>query len=315
MADKPKILITGGLGNLGSWLTDHLLNHNYDVWVLAQTERQLAAPLPYNFIQCDISDYEECQSMLGDSHFELVIHTASLNDGFVEGYFTSANQVNVLGTRNLLEVFKDKGLKHFLYFSTFQVYGKYDGTIDESTPTKPRNDYGSTHLFAEFYIKQFHFTHELPFTIIRLTNSYGCPKDYKSSKWYLILNDLSKSAFDNGEIVLKSNGQSQRDFIWMGSVAQCVQDLIEKKATNEIYNLSGQRTFNMVEVAEMVQSAYRNKYDRNVSISVNQKDQTQYPQDLRISSEKLRTVVKINDEIRFEQEATNVFEFLEKENK
>ena len=206
----------------------------------------------------------------------------------MEHYFELANQVNVLGTRNLLEALKDKSVSHFLYFSTFQVYGKYSGTIDESTPAQPKNDYGATHLFAEYHIQQFHENIDLPFTIIRLSNGYGCPKDYKSSKWYLILNDLSRSAFEDQEIVLKSNGQAQRDFIWMGTVANVIRQLLEIPATNEVYNLSGEQTFNMIEIAQMVQSAYQDKYEKEIRISINEGDKTEYSQDLMVSSQKLR---------------------------
>ena len=313
MGGNHKVLITGGLGNLGSWLTEHFLNQGYEVWVMAKNHRKLATDLAYKFIQCDITDYQECQRSLQKHEFEFVIHAASVNDGFVEGYFQLANQVNVLGTRNLLEALRDKGVSHFLYFSTFQVYGKYSGIINESTVPEPKNDYGATHLFAEYHIRQFHINTGLPFTIIRLSNSYGCPKDYNSSKWYLILNDLSRSAFQDQKIVLKSNGQAQRDFIWMGTVAHVVHQLIERPAENEVYNLSGEQTFNMVEIAKMVQNAYRIKFGRDVEVLINEKDKTQHPQDLMVSSQKLRSLIELDDRVMFEKEAANIFDFLEKE--
>ena len=243
-----------------------------------------------------------------------MVHTASVNDGFVERYFELAALVNVLGTRNLLEVLKDKPPKNFIYFSTFQVYGKYSGTITEDTEKLPKHDYGTSHLQAELAIKQLHVTHKLPYTIFRLTNSYGCPKDLDSSKWYLILNDLSRTAFRTKEIVLKSNGLSPRDFIWMGTVADIVEKTCSRLApTNEVFNISGQNTLSMLNVANAVQDAYKEKYGETIPVKTNTEDKTEYPKDLYVDSSKLRSRVQFKDIVCFKEEAIKIFEMLEKE--
>ena len=307
-----KVLITGGLGNLGSWITSHFSKKEYDVYVLTKNKRQLTEELSFTLIVADIADKENLTAALREHEFDTIIHTASVNDGFVADYPTLALQVNALGTRNLLEVIKDKKINHFIYFSTFQVYGAYAGTITEETPTLPKHDYGTTHLFAEIYLKQFHKTHGLPYTIVRLTNSYGCPKDLDSSKWYLILNDLSKSAFDNKEIVLKSNGKAPRDFIWMGTVAQIVEDLtLLAEATNDTYNISGQNTLEMLDVAYAVQDAYKEVYNLKIPVKVNTEDTTKYPVDLYVNSEKLRSKISIQDKVVFKEEAKKIFKLLD----
>ena len=83
-------------------------------------------------------------------------------------------------------------------------------SIQGNHPTElnPKNDYASTHLFAEYYVKQFGLTHGLQYTILRLTNSYGSPTFVDSNKWYLVLNDLTRSAYENGRIIIKSNGKA-----------------------------------------------------------------------------------------------------------
>lgn len=306
-----KILITGGLGNLGSWLTEHFSENGFEVWVLTKNFRKLASKAKFHLINCDIADYQDIKNHLKDLSFDYVIHAGSVNDGFVENYFKLAIEVNTLGTRNLLEYFKDKSLKNFIYFSTFQVYGKYEGSITENTETLPKNDYGATHLFAEYYIKQFFYSHKLPHTIIRLTNSYGCPKDQKSSKWYLVLNDFAKTAFEKKEIILKSNGLAPRDFIWMGDVCEVLMQLTKKQATNEVYNLSGEQTFTMLEIAAFVKQAYFEKYNIEIPISTNKNDQTTYSKDLFVHAEKLKQVVDYQHHINFKEEAIKIFEFLE----
>lgn len=306
----PKILITGGLGNLGSWLTEYFALNGFEVYVLSKNFRQIKTQAKYHLIQCDISDFTEVKTKLSDFEFEYVIHAGSVNDGFVENYFKLAIEVNTLGTRNLLEFFKDKKVKNFIYFSTFQVYGKYEGEISEETPTEPINDYGNTHLFAEYYVKQFHITHKLPYTIIRLTNSYGCPKDHNSSKWYLILNDLAKSAFEKKEIVLKSNGQAPRDFIWMGDVCEILFKIVKEDSTNSTYNLGGEITYKMIEIANEVKIAYTEKFQKEIPIKVNLNDKTTFENPLKVNVSKLKRFIPFEAKPHFKEEALNIFQFL-----
>lgn len=304
---RKNLLITGGLGNLGSWLTDYFCRQNFNVFVLASRNRNILQELDFTFISCDITDLAQIREKLGNIKFDLVIHTASVNDFFLDNFAKDALLVNALGTRNLLEYFKDKNLEHFVYFSTFQVYGKRSGLITEDTPAVPANDYGNTHLFAEYYIRQFHANFQIPYTILRLTNSYGCPKDTDSSKWYLVLNDLSRMAAEKGEIVLKSNGQATRDFIWMGDVCTIVHQLLEKVPMNDIYNVCGEKTYTMLEIAHFVQEAYQEKYGKTIPVHTNENDKTLYSDDLKVSAPKLRQLIDYSLNIKFKEEAKKIF--------
>ena len=304
------ILITGGMGNLGSWLTAHFIDLGWKVFVLTRNDRDLQNVSGFETIKCDISDENDCLNKLAGKSFDFVVHCASVNDGFVKGYPKLAIDVNAWGTRNILEALKSSGVKHFIYFSTFQVYGKYSGTISETTPLETRNDYGLTHLFGEGYVKQYHFTHKIPYTVLRLTNSYGCPKDYNSSKWYLVLNDFAKTAFEKKEIILKSNGLAPRDFIWMGDVCKIVESLAETTPSNDTYNLAGEKTYQMIEIAKIVQEAYKEKFGEQIKLTVNTEDKTEYPEALVVSAAKIRKLVKYDSVPMFKEEAIKIFDFL-----
>jgi UDP-glucose 4-epimerase len=311
MTNRPtSLLITGGLGNLGSWLTDYFCRQtDYRVSVLASRHRPILTDLDFTFIGCDIADRRAVADSLRNRTFDYVVHTASVNDYFKDNFAEDALRVNALGTRNLLDHFKDQAeLRQFVYFSTFQVYGQRQGVITEDTPPEPKNDYGTTHLFAEYYVKQFHANHGLPYTIFRLTNSYGCPKDTDSSKWYLVLNDLARMAVTERKIVLKSNGQAARDFIWMGDVCDIVHQTLElPEPLNDTFNISGEQTFRMIDVATSVQQAYHEVYGEQLAIEVNENDTNQYADDLQVSSQKLRQKIPFTTQNRFTEEAKKIF--------
>jgi UDP-glucose 4-epimerase len=305
-----KVLITGGFGNLGSWITIHLASLGYEIYVLTRKEKHKFENIKYSVIECDITNLDELQSKL---HFDIDIclHCASFNEFFLQNYPQKALEINTLGTRNLLEVLSLKELKNFIYFSTFHVYGKNQGIIDENSPLNPSNDYASTHLFAEYYVKQFAFTHNLKYTIFRLTNSYGAPTFHDTSKWYLVLNDLVKSAYENKKIIIKSNGKAKRDFIWMGDVVKVVEKVLEKPATNDIYNLSASKSYEIIDLANIVQKVYQDNYNKSIDIEINKKDKTIY-ENIMVKNDKLKSIINHETHHMVEDEINKIFKQLEK---
>ncbi len=307
-----KILITGGLGNLGSWLTEYFINKGEQVFTFSKNERNVLKDLNFKRLYGDISEQADLVNFVGENRFDIVIHLASLNEGQLPGYPKKALEVNSWGTRNLLQAVADtKENTHFIYFSTFHVYGVAHGIIDESTILPdPRNDYGSTHLFAEYYTKQFHQTHKVPFTIFRLTNSYGCPKEMNSSKWYLILNDLAKMAVEKKVIQLNSNGLPQRDFIWMGDVCNVVDKCISKGPANDIFNLGSGSSIQMIEVAKIIQEAYKDYFSEDIKIVINENDKNCFQDPLHVSTDKLKKWVEFSPANKMYDEAIKIFRLL-----
>jgi UDP-glucose 4-epimerase len=305
------VLITGGLGNLGSWLTSYFCEKQYDVTVLTKRLRKMEFETSFQTLVCDISSMEDCKAKITQS-YDLVIHCASMNENLNDQYAKDALLVNALGTRNLLEALRPNPPKHFIYFSTFHVYGKNSGVITEESDTLPLNDYGITHLFAEYYVKQYHALHQIPYSVIRLSNSYGCPKDYESSKWYLILNDLSKMAYEKQKIVLKGNGLASRDFIWMGDVCQIIDQLASQSPQNETFNVSSEQSYSLKDIAKAVQKAYVKYKGIEIEIELNQQDSYKPGEPMFIQSKKIKEKIPYKALPHFQEEALKIFEFLSK---
>jgi UDP-glucose 4-epimerase len=311
MTGKPRILITGGFGNLGSWLSEHFYDQGYHVTILANRVRKLEH-VKYEVVQADISNYLELKERL-TAEFDYCIHTASYNEHFHENYAEKALRINSLGTRNLIEVLKHGQIKKFVYFSTFHVYGNSYDFIDESSPPSPLNDYASTHLFAEYYLKQFYHTDRFPSVICRLTNSYGAPKSIDSTKWYLVLNDLVKSAYEKGVIKLSSNGEASRDFVWMGDVCEVTKKLLVSDIEFDTFNLSSGQTFKVIDLANAVSLVYKQRCQKEVGICVNQNDDSKY-RVRTVSNDKLLNAINYKFSNKLEGEIIKIFELLESSN-
>ena len=310
MNKKEKIVITGGLGNLGLWITEYLSAIGFEIYVLT-TRNNLNSILinqDFSLIECDIRDFNTLKKSI-PKDIDYIIHLASINDFFLPNYFQTAIEINSLGTRNLLEVVKNLNLKRFIYFSTFHVYGMSSGKINETLKPQPKNDYALTHLFAEYYIEQFHHLYNLPYTIFRLTNSYGVPKDINSSKWYLVLNDLSKMAFEQKKIVLKSNGLVKRDFISMFDVCRVVEKSLNFQE-NGTYNLGFGESLSIIEIANYVKEVYQQMFQQELSITLNHEDKTE-PQKLQVDISKLQQLINYQFQHRFEVEIQSIFKLLQ----
>ena len=252
-----RYLVSGGLGYAGAWVTEHLARQGHEVFVLSRGTDKPDLGVPYTLVQADVQQQaaQELAAALPEC-LDGIAHAASYNEMFEPGYPRKALLVNSLGTRNLLEALvlqareQATPLPLFLYFSTFHVYGKSSGVITESTPPAPLADYALTHLFAEEYCRMFARTEGLPCIIARLTNGYGAPKSTPCSKWYLLLNDLCKTAFTTGKLVLRSTPAILRDFVWLGDVAAAVDGLLARPdCAGRVFNISSGAPVSIGEVA------------------------------------------------------------------
>ena len=307
--NKFRVLITGGTGNLGTWITRHLQARGYHVTGLASRPRWNACD---EFIICDIRDETDIKKKLSPLRFDFVIHLAALTDTKLEGYAKQAHDVYVRGTKHLLQALDRGSLRNFIYFSTFHVYGSLSGEIDEKTPVAPKSDYAVTHELAEQEIRRHRKADRLPYTIFRLTNGYGAPLSIESADWNLLFNDLARSAFEKNEIRLSTNGRPLRDFIWIGDVCAVVEKLLDQKeAPSDTFNLSCGQSSRLLNVAIEVQRAYKEMYGREITIQVNEKDQTHYPLELIVQSDKLKRLLPYETGFHFFDEAGKIFQLLE----
>ena len=299
-----KILVTGGKGNLGSWIVRHLKQHGHEVWTLSRARYDEDE---FHFA-VDLTNPAQC-AVLKDHQFDGVIHTASINNGSLPDFAYKALHINAFGTNNLLSALNYSRLQHFIYMSTFHTYGIGHGEVDENTAPTPKNDYGLTHYFAEQYVRKYQATESLPFSIIRLTNSYGCPTTTDSIQWNLLFNDLARMAIEQKKLVLRSSGEARRDFVWMGDVCSVLSQLIIQKATNDTFNLSRGSSLRLLDIATQIQAAYSEVYDEILTIQKERGDGSASP-DLAVNNDKLKNVVNFDPQDRYKQEAKNIFTML-----
>ena len=266
------ILITGGLGYIGGRVANYLREKELNARIfLATRDRNRALPSwtnKFTVLQMNLFDEDSIANCLENRGIDVIIHLAALNEIDSIKDPELALEVNTQGTYKLLSVANADRINRFVYFSTFHVYGEKPGSvITEETPTRPFHPYAITHRAAEDFVAFFNRYHKMKTLIFRLSNGYGYPMDMDINRWTLIFNDLCKQAVTSGRIVLKSSGKQYRDFISLHDVARAVYHFlfaVPDKWGDGLYNLGGDCSMSILEVAKRISNVYRTKYSKNI---------------------------------------------------
>jgi len=172
-----RIMVTGGLGFIGSNLVPELRSRGHDVWVsdLGQSEGP-------NYIRCDVSKYRQVARVFEDHEFDYVYHLAAEYGRWNgEDYYENLWLTNVVGTKNMIRL---QERRHFrmVFFSSAEVYGDYDEKMSEhvmdTVPLKQMNDYAMTKWVGEMQVLNSAAMFGTETVRVRPVNAYGPHEHY-----------------------------------------------------------------------------------------------------------------------------------------
>ncbi len=143
-----KILVTGGLGFIGSNLVPELRKRGHEVWVCDLMNSGTA-----NYIRCDVSKYRQLERIFDKHDFDYVYHLAAEYGRWNgEDYYENLWLTNVVGTKNVIRLQEQKKFR-MIFFSSAEVYGDYVGVMSEDVmdkiAIKQMNDYAITKWAGE----------------------------------------------------------------------------------------------------------------------------------------------------------------------
>ena len=264
-----KILIAGGLGYLGGRMAKYFSDNGYSVRITTRkSENSFPNNIPANTSVMRLNYGSEEQLKKAMKGIDTLIHLAGpdahTNSNDPESLIRQHNQL----TGRLLRSAQFNRVKKFIYFSTIHVYGdNLNGTVTESTEPIPDHPFAKAHLAAE-NILSVH-SDNLPVIIIRCSNSFGVPYFENEKCWGLVVNDLCRSAFQNGRLIINSSGQDYRNFIAADDVARAIHHLLElnnKRGFHDIYNLGSSNTVRIIDIAKKIQKKLKDSLDYDCPI-------------------------------------------------
>ncbi|GHT15596.1 UDP-glucose 4-epimerase [Bacteroidia bacterium] len=265
-----KVLVTGANGYLGAQVCRHLSQQGYAVSGLCYPsipdDKQWQQP----FAELLVGDVRDTATLgsIAKNGYDTIVHLVSLDHHQSNGDPAFVASVNITPTWTLLDTFSKNGLRKFIYFSTIHVYGKnIEGAVTEEHAVNCNNAYALTHYLSENICRYYADNSEVECVVARLSNSYGQPVFANNNCWWLVVNDLCRSAWTDKKIVLQSNGSPLRDFIYGKDVCQAVQILIEKGLNKNVYHISSGSTYTILELAQKVQQVYRKRTGVEIPIT------------------------------------------------
>ncbi|UOV06583.1 GDP-mannose 4,6-dehydratase [Pseudoxanthomonas sp. F37] len=243
MAEPGKrVLVTGALGFTGRYLMDELSRSGYQVVGMGSGESDRA-----DYHRVDLTDAEAMRSLLADLQPRIVIHLAAL--AFVgHGDADDFYRVNVIGTRHLLDAAAGAGNRPdcVLLASSANVYGNAsEGSLSESTPPAPANDYAVSKLAMEYMARLW--SDRLPIVVARPFNYTGVGQ---ASNYLLpkIVAHFRRRA----ERIELGNLDVSRDFSDVRTVVHLYRRLVETRdAVGGTYNISSGQAHSLREVVAM----------------------------------------------------------------
>lgn len=245
------VLVTGATGFIGSHLVDALVFEKRKVRCLVRRQsndshlKKIGAEIFYG----DLTDFNSLKGI--DREVETVYHLAAIARPMCivdEMYF----KVNVEGTKNLLEIFKDIPLKKSIYMSSISAVGPSldREPVNENTWPHPIDVYGQSKLAAEKLVLDFIKKYNLPIVILRPPMVFG-PRDSEMLKLFKIV----KTKFF--PICGSENGHF--DFCYVGNLVKACLLAEEKGRVGEIYHVSNERAYTLREILGAISKAERIK--------------------------------------------------------
>ena len=249
-----KAIVTGGAGFIGSHLVDKLIEQGVKVTILdnLSTGKKENINPKAEFIECDIfkDTYGDLIFLLNgaDTVFHLAAKTTvqeSINKPSLY------NNINVVGTLNLLEAAAAMKVKRFIFSSSSSVYGNAKVPTSEDHPLNPISPYALNKLIGEQYCKLYSEIYNIDTVCLRYFNVYG---DRMNNEGYkLVFPIFKEQILNNKPLTINNNGEQRRDFIHVDDVVRA-NILVAKHSNNfngDIYNVGNGKNYSINEIADM----------------------------------------------------------------
>jgi dTDP-glucose 4,6-dehydratase len=259
MARRPRAVVTGGAGFLGSHLCERLLHDGWDVLCLdnfvtgdAANVAHLAGVGPFRMVQADVSDYVHVTGEV-----DLVLHFAS--PASPVDYLRlpiHTMKVGAIGTLHTLGLAREKGARYVLA-STSEAYGdpkvhpqpeSYWGHVN---PVGPRGVYDEAKRFAEALTMAYRRTHGVDTGIVRIINTYGPrmrPDDGRAIPTFI------RQALAGEPITVAGDGSQTRSVCYVDDLVDGILRLAASDLAGPV-NIGNPGEFSVLTLAETIRDA------------------------------------------------------------
>jgi UDP-glucose 4-epimerase len=222
-----KALVTGGAGFIGSHLARKLMSMGWEVAVFDRNAPRLDG---VRYIRGDVTKIHDLRRI--GSGYECVFHLAAyMGVEATEREKLLTMDINLLGTRNILEICKKKGMD-IVFSSSSEYYGEPRRVpISENEVPSPKSVYGVSKVAAESYIRAYSEKYNFGFSIVRFFNVYGPGQSTK-----FVIPKFVDAALKGDEICVFGSGRQIRAFCYVEDAVNGVM-LAYEKGMGDVFNI------------------------------------------------------------------------------
>jgi dTDP-glucose 4,6-dehydratase len=250
-----KLVVTGGLGFIGSNFIHHIMQARQDLKVTnvdgnlmgsnPANVRELKGNVRYRFVKGNLADHPFVRKVLRKTDFVVNFAAQTHVDRSIaqpEPFFES----NARGAFNLFQSARENKIAKLIHISTDEVYGSIDsGSFSEESPLHPSSPYSATKAAADLMAGAWGMTYHFPVVTLRCTNNFG-PRQHPEK----FIPKIIIRALRGMDIPLYGGGRQIRDWTYVMDFCKAIELALEKGLAGEVYNISAGNELTNRNVAE-----------------------------------------------------------------
>ncbi len=254
-----KLLITGGLGFMGSNMIRYLLNKYQDCIILNLDKMTYAAnpenlkdiekDSRYAFMKGDIADEDLIEKVFMEFQPDAVINYAA--ESHVDRSIMDPKAFLVtaaLGTYTLLEAVRKNSTSRFIQISTDEVFGSIEkGSFTENSCFEPNSPYSAAKASGDLLCRAYIKTYNLPVIVTHSCNFVG-PYQYPEKVIPLFITNL----LEGKKVPLYGDGKNIREWIYTEDHCKAIDILLENGALGEVYNIGTGQEFQNIDITKKI---------------------------------------------------------------
>jgi len=306
-----KVLITGGAGFIGSYVSRKLLEMGHEV-VIYDAFIQYISPLKsilkdytelrfqgiaedIDFRRGDTRDKAHLRRIIMDTHPDKILHLAALPIADLSNKHSEEALTSILeGAVNVLEVIRDVDfVDRFVYISSSMIYGDFEEIpAPEDHPKRPKDIYGGTKYAGEVMTETYSRRYDIPYSIVRPSAVYG-PFDINRRVSQIFV----ENALLGKPITLFGGGNQALDFTFVEDAADgMIKVLTHEDGAGNAFNITYGRGYTLRELAEILQEQVP-----SLEVNIVEEEDVFRPKRGALSIEKAKRMVGYSPQVGLEE--------------
>jgi len=296
---KTNIIVTGGLGFIGSNLIELLLEKNFRVINIDKISyssnfyntKIFKNNKNYIFYKCDLNNFKKLDSIINKFKPNCIFNLAA--ETHVDRSIDNPENFiksNIIGVFNLLQSFKKYSKKYdkskLIHISTDEVYGDIiRGRSDEKTAYKPSSPYAASKASSDHLVYSYIRTYNIPAIITNCSNNFG-PKQHPEK----LIPKIIYNIINKKKLPLYGEGLNSREWIYVKDHCEALIKVFKKGKIGEFYNIGSNKNFNNIQICGALLKIMKKKIKVSSMVKIQFiKDRPGHDLRYAISSKKIKT--------------------------